>query len=105
MRLSYRPAALNDIQRSADYISTVLKNPRAAYSLKAKILQGASLLRENPYMGTPLSSKFEGLNTAIRFIVVNRQLIFYEVWEDYIEVIRVLDGRTDYLSHLLDTLE
>lgn len=105
MILKYRPAALKDIQSSAGYIETVLKNPGAAYSLKAKILQGATLLKENPYMGTPLSSKQDGLDTNIRFLVVSRQLVFYEVCDDIIEIIRVLDGRTDYLSRLFDTTE
>ncbi len=104
MKLEFRPAALSDIKRSADYIQTVLKNPKAARSLKAKILQGASMLKENPYMGMALAGKFDGLDTDVRFVTVSKQLIFYVPHEDYIEIIRVLDGRTDYLSHLFDTL-
>ncbi len=103
MKLQYRPAALEDIKSSADYIKNTLKNPGAANSLKTKILQGASLLKENPYMGMALSKKFDGLDTDIRFITVSRQLIFYVPHEDFIEVIRVLDGRTDYLTHLFDS--
>ncbi len=103
MRLSFRPAALDDIKRSADYIQNVLKNPSAARSLKAKILQGASMLKENPHMGMALCNKFDGLETDIRFVTVNKQLIFYVPYEDYIEIVRVLDGRTDYLSHLFGT--
>ncbi len=105
MRLTFRPAALSDISRSADYIKNVLKNPSAAHTLKTKILQGASLLKENPYIGTALSSKFDGLDTDIRFVTVSKQLIFYVPYQDYIEVLRVLDGRTDYLAHLFDTEE
>lgn len=57
MRLKYRPAAIADIQCTAEYIEKVLKNRSAAQRLKTKILQGASLLKENPQMETPLSSK------------------------------------------------
>lgn len=105
MRLQFRPAAIADIQQAAAYIETVLKNRGAAQKLKTKILQGASLLKENPYMGTPMSSKFDGLDTSIRFIVISKQLVFYEVHDDVVEVIRVLDGRTDYLARLFDVTE
>ena len=53
-------------------------------------------------MGTPLDSKYEGLETDIRFLVVSKHLIFYEVHDDVIEIVRILDGRTDYLTYLLD---
>ncbi len=102
MTLKYRPAAIYDIQSACAYIRDNLKNPRAADSLKKKILYGASLLKDNPYIGTPLNSKYDGLDTNIRFLIVSKQLIFYEVHEEMIEIIRILDGRTDYLAHLLN---
>lgn len=105
MRLQYRPAAIADIQRAADYIENVLKNRSAAQRLKAKILQGTSLLKENPQMGTLLSSKYDGLDTSMRFIVISKQLVFYEIGDDTIEVVRVIDGRTDYLTHLFNSEE
>lgn len=105
MRLQYRPAAIADIQRAADYIENVLKNRSAAQRLKAKILQGTSLLKENPQMGTLLSSKYDGLDTSMRFIVISKQLVFYEIGDDMIEVVRVIDGRTDYLTHLFNSEE
>ena len=105
MRLKYRPAAIADVQRAADYIEKVLKNRSAAQRLKTKILQGVSLLKENPQMGTLLSSKYDGLDTSIRFIVISKQLVFYEISDDVVEIIRVLDGRTDYLAHFFDTIE
>lgn len=105
MRLKYRPAAIADIQRAADYIEKMLKNRGAAQKLRTKILQGASLLKENPQMGTPLSSKYDVLDTSIRFIVISKQLVFYELSDDVVEIIRVPDGRTDYLVHLFGTIE
>ena len=88
MKLQYRPAAISDIGKASDYIADVLKNRSAANRLKSKILAGVSLLKDNPYMGTPL-----------------KQLVFYKVTETGIEVIRVLDGRTDYLVHLFGAEE
>lgn len=105
MRLQYRPAAIADIQRAADYIENVLKNRSAAQRLKAKMLQGTSLLKENPQMGTLLSSKYDGLDTSMRFIVISKQLVFYEIDDDTIEVVRVIDGRMDYVTHLFNSEE
>jgi plasmid stabilization system protein ParE len=100
MTIKYRPAAIADVRKASDYIAKNLKNPSAAAALRRKILQSVSLLRENPLMGTPLSSKYDGLETEIRFIVVSKQMVFYEPHQEFVEVIRILDGRTDYLTHL-----
>lgn len=35
-----------------------------------------------------------------RYLIVSKQIVFYEVIENTIEIIRVLDARTDYLSVL-----
>ena len=102
MKLKYRPAAIDDLQRAADYIEKVLKNPTAAKSFKTRILHGISLLKENPKMGTLLSGKYDGLHTSMRFIVISRQLVFYGISDDIVEVIRILDGRTDYLARLFE---
>lgn len=105
MKLQYRPAAIADIRNASDYIADVLKNRSAANRFKAKILEGVSLLKDNPYMGTPLASKYDGVPEDIRFLVISMQLVFYKVTESGIEVVRVLDGRTDYLVHLFGSEE
>lgn len=105
MRLQYRPAAISDIRKASDYIAEVLKNRSAANRLKVRILEGISLLKDNPYMGTPLSSKYDGVPDDIRFLVISKQMVFYKVVENSIEIIRVLDGRTDYLVHLFGSDE
>ncbi|MBQ9531792.1 MAG: hypothetical protein IJR70_06935 [Eubacterium sp.] len=52
-------------------------------------------------MGNMLSNKFDLTACNYQYIIVNKQLVFYEITDDVIEIIRILDGRTDYLSHLL----
>ena len=56
-------------------------------------------------MGTPLASKYDGVPEDIWFLVISKQLVFYKVTESGIEVVRVLDGRTDYLVHLFGSEE
>ena len=105
MRIKYRPAAIKDVDRACDYLRNKLHNPSAAQNLTTKLLHSISLLKENPCMGVPLSSKPEALETDYRFLVVSKQLVFYQVADDVIEIVRILDGRTDYLARLFGTEE
>ena len=100
MKVVYKHPAVVDLQRTQEYIETKLGNPKAARKLIASILHAISLLRENPAMGISLESKF-GIESSVRFFVVAKQLIFYEITDqDTLTVLRVLDGRQDYLSIL-----
>ncbi len=101
MKVVYRPAAIEDIQSTAAYIENELKNPQAAERFKERILYSVSLLKDNPNMGTLLSNKYDSIESNYQYIIVNKQLVFYEIIDGTIEVVRVLDGRTDYLTHLL----
>lgn len=52
-------------------------------------------------MGASLRSKFELEDDVhYRYIIVSKQIIFYEIVNDTIEIVRILDGRTDYMSVL-----
>ncbi len=51
-------------------------------------------------MGVPLNSRFD-IESDLRFIVVAKQIVFYQIVEDeYISVVRILDGRQDYMAIL-----
>ena len=99
MRLLYRPAAIKDIENTADYIEQQIKNPSAAKKLKTNILKKTALLKDDPEMGMKLSDKYD-IESDYRLIIINKQIIFYEIYSQYIEIVRVLDGRTDSLTHL-----
>ena len=100
MTLEYQPAAVADLHRLCEYIEHVLKNPSAAAAQRKSILRKVSLLKEAPLMGMALRSKYEALETDIRFLIVGKQLVFYEVRGRTISVLRILDGRTDYIREL-----
>lgn len=102
MKIKYRPAAIQDMDTACAYLRDQLHNPAAADVLISKILHSISLLKDNPYMGAPLAGTLEGLETDIRFLIVSKQLVFYQVGTEIIEIIRVMDGRTDYLAKLFD---
>lgn len=100
MKVQYKKTAIDDIQATERYISEELHNKQAAKKLTRLIVQTVSLLAANPYMGTPLNSKYD-VDTDIRFLVVSKQLVFYRVkGEECVEVTRVVDGRQDYMAIL-----
>lgn len=101
MKILWRPAAIADLQNTLKYIKHNLKNPSAANALREKVFNGVMLLTENPYMGMSLKSRFElDKDVSYRYIIIKKQIVFYEIFADRIEIIRVLDGRTDYMSVL-----
>lgn len=100
MKITYKKTALDDIQQTQQYIAEELHNPKAAKSLTERIIREISLLSQNPYMGVPLSGNYE-VDTDIRILIVAKQLVFYRVAGDCgVVIIRVLDGRQDYLALL-----
>lgn len=100
MKITYKSTALRDIQQKQDYIGTTLKNRLAAQKLTESILRAVSLLADNPRMGVPLSGKFD-VDSDLRFLIVSKQLIFYRIEnKTQISVVRILDGRQDYMSIL-----
>lgn len=100
MRIVYKRIALLDLQRTRDYITNTLKNESAAQKLVTSVLHAVSLLSNHPMMGTALNSRYD-VDSDIRFLVVSKQLVFYQIVDDsLISVIRILDGQQDYMSIL-----
>ena len=105
MKIQYRPAAIADLAATSEYIQTRLHNPSAAAKLRADILHGLSRLADTPEMGTLLRSKYEEIESDVRFLVIRKQMVFYEIHDQSVEVIRILDGRTDYLAQLFGYID
>ena len=100
MRVLFKKTAIDDIRAAAAYIADNLHNKAAAKRLSEAIYHTAMMLSDSPYMGARLSGKYD-VDTDLRFLIVSKHLIFYRVVnEDHIEVIRVLDGRQDYMAIL-----
>lgn len=98
MRLRYTPAARADLRAMRDYIAHTLKNPVAARRFTDRIVKSCARLKDHPRMGAGLSEK-TGRDTDLRYLVCGDQIAFYRVeeGEQMVSIIRILDGRTDYL--------
>lgn len=96
MKLKYTPEAIADLQNTQAYISDVLHNPQAAKRITKKILDLCGDLKEHPDLGMSISAK-TGTGTDLRYLVCENHLAFYRVAGDWILVVKILDGRTDYV--------
>lgn len=94
MIIIIRPAALEDIKQTFNYIESDLSNPKAASKIKEDIFNGIERLQNHPKLGKKLH------DTDFRYIIIKNYLIFYKTDNNKIIVTRVLDGRTDYLKIL-----
>lgn len=99
MKIVYTPKAREDLRSIKKYIKDELLNPTAANNITNRIAKGCSNLKDNPFMGIALKSKFN-IDTDIRFLIISNHLAFYKIHDNVIMIIRILDSRTNYLPIL-----
>mgnify|MGYP004446343027 FL=1 len=99
MKVIYKKAAIDDLLNAENYIINQFHNDQAATKLKTNIVDTISLLKDNPYLVPKMSDRFN-IDTPLRYLIVSKQIVFYDINEDNIEIIRILDSRQDYLSLL-----
>ena len=99
MKLKYTPEAISDLQETKSYISRVLRNPTAAIRITKSILDQCSQLKEHPNLGMSLSVKLD-MDTDLRYLICENHLAIYRSEDDWVMIVRILDGRTDYLRLL-----
>lgn len=99
MQIIYKKIAIDDLLNIESYIISQFNNKQAAQKLKSTIVNAIALLKDNPYLGPKLSDRFN-MDTSLRYLVISKQLIFYNIKNNNIEIIRILDSRQDYLSLL-----
>lgn len=101
MKLRYTPRSRADMKEIRRYLTEELGNPSAAAHTMESILRSCSRLKEQPFLGAGLTAKI-GRDTSLRYLVCGKYLVFYHAEEDTVSVIRVLDGRTDYMRVLFE---
>lgn len=99
MRLVYTPEAVSDLRSIKRYISKDLKAPKAAKRIVDMIQQSCIDLKMQPLMGFALNSKID-TPSDYRCLVCEHWVAFYLTDAESITIVRILDGRTDYLRAL-----
>ena len=96
MKLKYTPEAIADLQHTKAYISDVLHNPKAAKRITKQILDMCGNLKEHPNLGMSLKAKTD-IDTDLKYLICENHIVFYRIEGNWVMVVRILDGRTDYM--------
>lgn len=100
MKLRYTPQAIRDLDEIESYIRETLKNPEAALDTIIRLADTIELLKEQPYLGAELGLKIER-EIQERYLVIGHYIVVY-LAEDAVSIIRILDGRTDYMKAIFN---
>ena len=97
MKIRYSPAAREDLRTLKRYLAREFGSTVAAKSV-AKVVDDISSLKVNPHLARPLSDKI-GRSTPYLYSLAGKYSIsILDEGQGIYSVIRILDGRTDYVS-------
>ncbi|MEK4062482.1 MULTISPECIES: type II toxin-antitoxin system RelE/ParE family toxin [Paenibacillus] len=94
-KLRYLTLAYLDLQDIVDYVCNELSAPDAANDLVDKFDEAISRLELFPFSG-PICYNINGLKDEYRFLVVENYMVFYVVFDDIVEIRRILYGKRKY---------
>lgn len=103
MKIVYSPQAREDLREIKKYISNELANPAAAARITKNVMKDCSNLKNNPLLGAELKNKFD-VDTDMRYLISANYIVFYKFADNNIRVIRIRDGRTNYMQFLFRDL-
>jgi len=90
MKLEFLSSALKDLEWASQYYGRVF--PQGRKNFRSNFRATQKILKENPYLGARLEDNEE----VRRLIIVKTPFaLIYRVTKTHIEVIRVLDDRSD----------
>ena len=93
-RVAISPAALMDIDRISEF-HLVMSGPSYAEGITDEILDTLGMLSSFPYMGA-LHPDEELARLQYRKVICGNYLAVYKVFEGFVYIYRVVDGRMDY---------
>jgi len=103
MRIRYSPAAREDLRELRRYLAVEFDATVAAKSL-GKIVDDLSSLKRHPSLMRPLSDKIARPSKYMYFLCGKYSIAILEAKTDVVSIIRVLDGRTDYVKTVFGAL-
>ena len=99
--LNISSAAENDIREIIDYFDNTLKNPGAANSFLSALKEQAAIISDNPFVAAEITEPtIKRLH--LRKIMVRKYMMFYEIANNDVNIIRILHGRRQWESILFD---
>ena len=99
-QIRYTPEADRDIETVWDGVHEVSKDVDTADSYVEDLMDAISEKKTFPRSGVPL--EYQGLFTGYYMIYFKAYRVFYRVREEYLEVLRILLMKEDYMKILPD---
>ena len=99
IRIFYSQKSRKDLDRIYDYIYDDLNNPIAAEKIVKGILNKISELKEYPQLG-PVWYLENNIDSGFRFLRYDNYIIFYQITQETILIVRILHRLQDYVKQL-----
>lgn len=101
MKLRYTPEARLDLAEAGTKHGEKLRTESAAPSKPAaeELIKSCANLKQYPYMGGSLSEKL-GQRSSMRYLICGNAVIFYQVQDEAVSIIRILDESTGCIQLL-----
>lgn len=99
-KLSLSEKAIDDLDELYDYILLSSSDIATARKNVLDIIDYIQILSDNPEIGRELI--FKELKTEYRYIVYNKQMVFYKILNKEVIVCRIISSRRDYINVLFN---
>lgn len=86
------PPAIQDLQAITDYFAAT--SVEAGEKFLSKFEAWCQKLRAFPAIG----KRYDGLYLGLRGIVIDEYILFYQVTDDVVEIVRVVHGKRDLMA-------
>ncbi len=98
MIVIYTPEFRRDLRAEKSYY---IKHNAAQYAneIGKRLLTACASLKKSPNSGKSAAERF-GIDTDMKYLVVERYMIFYRVEANAVEVVRLFNTQTNILFHL-----
>lgn len=97
MRVRFTPEFRRDLRKLKHYLKE--QGFENADKVGKEILTGCSDLKNFPNKGKSASDRFD-IETDMKYLILGQNLIFYRVNEEFVEVIRLFDTRSNILFQM-----
>ena len=99
--IRYLPIALDDLNDALKYLLVVLEVPQAAEALLDELDETVQRIARFPYAHV-LYRTDRPMKDEVRKVPVRGFVLYYAVFENYVEIRRFLHGRRDRRSELIE---
>ena len=99
--IRYLPIALEDLNDALKYLLVVLEAPQAAEALLDELDETVQRIARFPYAHV-LYRTDRPMKDEVRKVPVRGFVLYYAVFEDYVEIRRFLHGCRDRRSELIE---